>query len=55
MGDIMQNIGVSVLIKFNDEEMVINNKKSTTMLEHLNVLNQMGKVIWGQGSHRIKS
>lgn len=50
----MQNIGISVLIKFNDEEMVINNKKSTTMLEHLNVLNKMGKVIGGQGSHRIK-
>lgn len=50
----MKNIGISVLIKFNDEEIVVNNKKSTTMLEHLNILNQMGKVIWGQGSHRIK-
>lgn len=52
--DIMKNIGVNILIKFNDEEMVVNDKNSTTMLEHLNVMNQMGKVIWGQGSHRIK-
>ena len=47
-------MGISMLIKFNDEEIIVNNKKSTTMLEHLNVLNQKGKVIWGQGSQRIK-
>ena len=42
----MNKMGISMLIKFNDEEIIVNNKKSTTTSEHLNVLNQKGKVIW---------
>lgn len=53
-GSSMKNTGTNVLIKFNNEEIVINNRKSTTMLEHLDILKKKGKVIWGQGSHRIK-
>lgn len=50
----MNKMGIGMLIKFNDEKINVNNKKSTKMLEHLNVLNQKGKVIWGQSTHRIE-
>ena len=44
----------NVLIKFNDEEFRYDATDTTTLMEHLTVLNDKGYVIWGQGSHRIK-
>lgn len=39
-------------IKFNNN---LDNKNSTTVQEHLNVMNKYGVVIWGQSSKRIKN
>lgn len=50
----MAYMDMGILIKFNDEDLVFEDRKSTTIIEHLDVLKHNGKVIWGQGSHRIK-